>query len=111
MPGKASKKRKMELSPLNPMVFYLRFSHISEQIFKKMNKRSLRNSRKVAKSWQNCIDNQNILWEKSFKDGKKALQLACKKGYTKIAKMIIQNSVKLKNGRKEVAEMLVQGWP
>ena len=52
----------MEESILNPMVFYEAFQHITEQIFEKLGTKSLKNCRKVSKSWQNCVDDQNILW-------------------------------------------------
>ena len=70
----------------NPMVFHPRFPHISEQIFGHMDKKSLKNCRTVAKSWQNCIDNQNILWNKIVKknDGTKSLQLALSKEHFKV---------------------------
>ena len=79
-------------SPLNPMVFHLRFSHITEQIFENMDSKSLKNCREVSKSWQICIDNRNILWNKMVKknSGNKAFQLACNKGHTKMAQMLIQ---------------------
>ena len=37
---------------LNPMVFYKAFQHITKQIFEKLGTKSLKNCRKVAKSWQ-----------------------------------------------------------
>ena len=79
-------------SPLNPMVFHLRFSHITEQIFENLDSKSLKNCREVSKSWQICIDNRNILWNKMVKknSGNKAFQLACNKGHTKMAQMLIQ---------------------
>ena len=69
-------------STLNPMEFHLRFQHITEQIFEKLDKESLKNCREVSKSWQNFIDNRNILWIKLIKkeEGNKAFQLACIKG-------------------------------
>ena len=48
---------------LNPMVFNARFLHITEKIFKKMDIKTLKNCRQVSKSWQEFIDNQNILWK------------------------------------------------
>ena len=116
-------------SPLNPMVFHLRFSHITEQIFENMDSKSLKNCREVSKSWQICIDNRNILWNKMVKknSGNKAFQLACNKGHTKMAQMLIQKpawfnidlNAKDKygwtafhwacwNGQSNIAEMLIQ---
>ena len=81
-------------SYLNPMVFHQGFPHIIEQIFQKLNEESIGSCRKVNKSWQIVIDNQNILWVKLVKKigYNKALIVACKKGHTKIAHMIIQKS-------------------
>ena len=63
-----------------------------------MDDQSLKNCREVAKSWQNCIDNQNILWNKIAKknDGTKLFQKACENGHFKMAKMLIQKATKLK---------------
>ena len=84
---------------LNPMVFHQGFQHITEQIFEKMDEKNLKNCREVAKSWQNCIDNQNILWIKMAKKngGTKSFQLACKNGHFKMAKMVIQKATEIKN--------------
>ena len=51
-----------EVSFLNPMDFYPRFSLIGDQIFQQMDKKSLANCREVAKSWQKSIDNRNLSW-------------------------------------------------
>jgi len=48
---------------LNPMIFHQRFIHITEHIFKKMDDKSLKNCREVAKVFQNFIDNQNFFVE------------------------------------------------
>merc|ERR1712051_203 len=79
------------------MVFYARFQHISEEIFEKMDITSLRNCREVSKSWQECIDNQDILWNKIAKkeNGNTAFELACKNGHSKMAKVLIQKSAEL----------------
>ena len=81
---KSSKKgKKVKLLPLNPMIFYARFPHITEKIFQNLDEDSLKSSRLVSKSWQNCIDNQNILWKKILKDedAERAFQLACTSGH------------------------------
>ena len=84
-------RKKVKLCPLNPIIFYSRYPHITKKIFEKMDKESLKNSRLVSKSWQNCIDNQNILWVKILedKDAEEAFQLACKNGHLKMAKFLI----------------------
>ena len=85
-------KSKMEKPTLNPMAFYPRFSHISEQIFEKLDNQSLKNCREVSKSYQECIDNQNILWNKIVKkeSGNETFQLACKNGHSKMVEMLIR---------------------
>ena len=45
----------MAISPLDPLVFYPRFPQISENIFRYLDNKSLKNCREVTKSWQNCI--------------------------------------------------------
>ena len=79
-------------TPMNPMVFYPRFSHISEKVFENLDIKSLENCRVISKSWQGCIDNQNILWNEIAKNqnANKALQIACKKGHLKIVKVLIK---------------------
>ena len=59
----AYSKPKNDISThLNPMVFHPRFRHVSEKILKKMDMKTFKNCRQVSKSWQEFIDNQNILW-------------------------------------------------
>ena len=93
-----------EVPPLNPMVFCPRFLHIAEQIFEHLDNKSLKNCRKVSKSWQNCIDNRNILWNKIVddEDGDKAFQLACKIGHSKIVGMLMRKPLELKIPKKIV---------
>ena len=40
----------------------LRFPHLPEQIFQKMDSESLFKSREVARYWQNIIDGKNYPW-------------------------------------------------
>ena len=49
--GFGKKRVKIEIQPLNPMVFYPGFPHITEQIFDRLDKVSLKSCRKVSKSW------------------------------------------------------------
>ena len=44
-------KIKIEMPPLNPVVFYPGFPHIAEKIFDQLDKGSLRSCREVSKSW------------------------------------------------------------
>ena len=82
----------MEKSFLNPMVFYAAFQHITKQIFKILDENDLKNFREVARSWKNCIDNHNFLWNKIMveNDDNKALQFARRKGHTEMVQMLIQ---------------------
>ena len=86
----------METSPLNPMVFYPRFPHIVKKIFKFLDMESLKNSRNVAKPWQEYIDNQNFLWNKiaNTLGANEAFQLACKNGHLKMVNMLMQKPSK-----------------
>ena len=88
----ASKAKSSQNESLNPMVFYEAFQHITESIFEKLDTKSLKNYRKVSKLWQNCIDEQNILWKKisNVIGGKNAFRLACKKDHSKMALLLIQ---------------------
>ena len=85
---------------LDPMVFYGRFQHISEKIFEKLDIQSLQNCRRVSKSWQECIDNQEILWikfaQKQETSKNKLFQLACRRGHSKVAQVLVQNSTEFK---------------
>ena len=84
--------------PLNPMVFYARFQHIYEKIMENLNTKSLEKCREVSKSWMECIDNQNILWNRIVKrrDGNKLLKLVCKNGNLKLARFLIQRADEFK---------------
>ena len=88
-----------------------------------MDVKSLKNCRKVSKSWWECIDNQNILWKNEV--GTKAFQLACKNGHSKMVEMLFQKSTEYnidynaeeygdtafhfacENGQLKIAEMLI----
>ena len=79
---------------LNPMVFYTRFPHIAKNILKKMNKKTLRNCRLLSKSWQEYIDNENLLWNKFLgnKDANKAFKFAIKQAHFKMTEFLILKS-------------------
>ena len=47
---------------LNPLDFHPRFQHITENIFKRLDKRSLANCSEVGKTWKNVIDSKNLSW-------------------------------------------------
>ena len=97
MAAHSKQQNNVSTTPLNPMVFYARFQHISENILENLDIRSLENCREVSKSWQCCIDNQSILWKKIAKNEdiniKKIFLFSCKNGHLKMAKVLVQNSV------------------
>ena len=124
-----NKKKKLKGPTLNPISFLPGFPHIAEQIFACMEVKSLKNTRKVSKLWQNYIDNQNFLWIKiaQKEGGNKAFQKACEKGHLKMVEMLIQKSTKFdidfnakdehgstsfhyacEKGDSKIAEMLIQ---
>ena len=72
------------------MVFYTRFSHITEQIFAHLDKTCLSKCREVTKSWQKSIDNRNISWLKIVEEigSNEAFQLGYKNGHTEIVKIL-----------------------
>ena len=84
----------LEVPLVNPMDFYPGFPHIAEQIFDHMDMRSLKTSRFLSKSWQEYIDDQNLLWKKiiEYEDPKEAFQTACFEGHSKMAEFLILNS-------------------
>ena len=83
-----------ELKLLNPMAFYPGFPHVAEQIFKEMNKKSLKSCRLLSKSWQEHIDDHSLLWKKIMEneDPNRAFQSACKIGHSKMAEFLVQTS-------------------
>ena len=90
---------------------FLRFPHLDEQIFEKIDNKSLTNSRVVQRYWRDFIDENDYHWRTRIKDvvtslNKKlgiyastgyhcetAFHLACQSGYAKIAEMIMKKSV------------------
>ena len=83
---------------LNPIKFHPRFSHIADQIFKKLDKKSLGNCKDVVRYWLNLIDNHKVLWMKIVKkeEGNEAFQFACKTGHIKMVQMLIKRSARFK---------------
>ena len=84
---------------------FLRFQHLPEQILEQLDNESLANSRVVAISWREFIDDREYQWKRFMKIiaeliekssfGQTALHLACEKGQVEIAEMIVMNSAKL----------------
>ena len=115
----------METSTLNPLVFYPRFPHIVEKIFHFLEIKTLKDFRRIAKRWQEYIDNQNLLWNKIANKlgGNMAFKLACTNGHLKMVNFLVQKPSKFdiqqntkshafqmacKNGHFKVAELLIQ---
>ena len=84
---------------------FLRFPHLPEQIFKKLDNESLTNSRVVGISWHNFIDNREYPWirikniiddlKQKCRDGETIFHLACREGHAKIAEVIMKKSAEL----------------
>ena len=70
--------------------FIFRFPHIAEKIFEQLDNKSLTNCREVTKSWQNFIDEINIIWIRIvniptiLSDGDTYLHLAAQTGQTEV---------------------------
>ena len=79
-------------TPFNPMVFLPRFQHITNQIFDKVDVKTLKNGRLVSKFWNEVIDNQPILWKDYV--GTRAFQLACNNNHSRMVEMLVQNSTR-----------------
>ena len=125
-------------NPINRMEeAFLRFPHLPEQIFKKVDNKSLTSSRVVAASWANFIDEREYPWsrfkyviadlKKDCDDDESVFHLTCRQGYARIAEMIVKNSAELNidlnhkdiigftafeeacwNGHSEIAEMIMK---
>ena len=93
MPAYSKPQIDASSTSLNPIVFYPRFLNIAEDIMKKVDVKTLKNCREVEKSWQNCIDDQKILWKKIVNDegSDTIFQFACKNGHFKMVEMLIEN--------------------
>ena len=75
---------------------YAGFPHICEQIFDQMDKKCLQKCREVTKSWQECIDEMNLLRihfisvPKILKYGNTYLHVAAKNGHSNIFKILFK---------------------
>ena len=84
---------------------FLRFDHLPEQIFKKLDDKSLVNSRVVRASWCNFIDARDYPWKRFQEsindlteeciDGETVFHLVSRKGQVAVAEKIMKNSAKL----------------
>ena len=114
---------------LNPLDFHPRFQHITENIFKRLDKRSLSNCREVGKTWKNTIDSKNLSWiliieVPSIQKYKNTyLHIAVKTRQLEVFEKMMERGVDLNAkgqfgltafhyacgfGHKRIAEMLVQ---
>ena len=70
--------------------FIFRFPHIAEKIFEQLDNKSLTNCREVTKSWQNFINEINLIWIRIvniptiLSDGDTYLHLAAQTGQTEM---------------------------
>ena len=81
---------------------FLRFPHLPEQIFEKLDNKSLTNSRMVGIPWHNFIDEREYPWIRIKEisadlnahcgDEKTAFHVVCMKGQSKIAEILMKNS-------------------
>ena len=63
----------------------LRFPHLGTQIFESLDDSTLAKSRKVARSWLNFIDSEEMPWKRIQKKWESSLQeYPCKEGQTKL---------------------------
>ena len=94
----------MDRPLLDPMIFYSRFSHNTEKIFKKFDKSSLRIGREISKSWQTYIDDRNLLWNEIINKevGEAALLLACWNGHLPITKILVQKHIEFNIGKLDI---------
>ena len=90
-----------DVAILNPLDFHPRFQHITENIFKRLDKRSLANCREVGKTWKNVIDSKNLSWiliieVPSIQKYKNTyLHIAAKTGQLEVLEKIMERGVDL----------------
>merc|ERR1712223_1149216 len=102
-PVVSSRKKKLISQTMDEL--FLRFEHISEQIFNELDFESLMNARLVAPSWEQFIDERAHQWsafnnkiavlKKKCTFGQTPFHFACEKGLDDIAEIIMKNSAKL----------------
>ena len=74
----------------------LRFPHLGTQIFESLDDSNLAKSRKVAKSWLNFIDSEEMPWKRTQKNWESSLQeYPCKEGQTKLLVALITGQNKM----------------
>ena len=84
-----------------------RFPHLPEQIFQKLDNKSLSKCREVTKSWKDIIDRKNYPWLRivniptMLKKGNTYLHLAAEAGHIKAFKEVLDEKED-KNVRNEI---------
>ena len=99
----------------------LRFPHLGVQIFENLEDSNLAKSRKVARSWLNFIDFEEMPWKRIKRNWERILQdYPCKEGQTKLLVALVtgqnkifevlfeaeKNNLKSKNNHKDVPSRL-----
>ena len=84
---------------------FLRFQHLPEQMLEQLDNKSLVNSRVVAISWREFVDDREYPWKRFVKViadmneecgiSQTPFHLACRKGQAGIAETMMRNSAKL----------------
>ena len=64
---------------------FIRFPHLSEQIYQQLDNKNLNKSRKIGRVWQRYIDYEDLPWqrimaENPLKNGQTTLHIAAKTG-------------------------------
>ena len=87
----------MEVQIIDPLVFNQGFSHITEQIFEQLDKKTVTKCREVSKSWQEFIDQKNFSWIRVIniptilKNEDKYMHLAAKVGQIELFNNIFES--------------------
>ena len=99
----------MKVPILNPMIFYPRFPHITEQIFQQLDNKTLGNCRETSKSWMTCINDNNLSWlrivnaPKLLRNGDTYLHLATKIGQKDLFELILEIE-EVKNPKNNIGQ-------
>ena len=107
----------------------LRIPHVSQQIFEQLDIKSLKNCRKVTRSWQKSKDRKNLTWLQNInipsilRKGNTYLHIAAKTGHHEIFEIVFDNEVAknpenpifetlfylaCRNGFSKIAELILQ---
>ena len=97
------------MAPLNPLKFCSRFSHITEDVFKQLDNKSLAICREVSKPWKQIIENKKFSWNRIVKiptipqNGNAYLHIAARTGQSTMFEKFLENEIdkNLKNNLGE----------